>query len=89
MHRREFLRALLALPIAAELDVERLLWVPHQSVFIPAPGPITVDALEWSWFGLTEDATDAFIRPGEYFGLSRTFLKPQPDQSSDVWVNRP
>lgn len=34
--RREFLKALLATPIAATFDVERLLWVPGQMVTVPA-----------------------------------------------------
>ena len=36
MDRRGFLRALLALPIAATLDVEQMLWVPGQMVTVPA-----------------------------------------------------
>jgi hypothetical protein len=36
MHRRDFLRLLLAAPIAATLDVERLLWIPEKKIFIPA-----------------------------------------------------
>jgi hypothetical protein len=36
MDRRSFLRHLLMLPIAAQLDVERLLWVPKPLVVVPA-----------------------------------------------------
>lgn len=36
MRRRDFLRLLLASPIAATLDVERLLWVPSPLVTVPA-----------------------------------------------------
>lgn len=36
MHRRDFLRLLLATPIAMQLDVEKLLWVPgEKKIFIP------------------------------------------------------
>ena len=34
--RRTFLRALLALPIAATFDVEKLLWVPKAIITVPA-----------------------------------------------------
>ena len=34
--RRQFLRTLLALPIATTLDVERLLWVPSPIITVPA-----------------------------------------------------
>lgn len=38
MNRRDFLKYLLATPIAAELDVEKLLWVPgEKKIFIPEP----------------------------------------------------
>lgn len=33
--RRQLLRTLLAAPIAATLDVEKLLWVPGQMVTVP------------------------------------------------------
>lgn len=36
MTRRELLRLLLAAPIAATLDVEKLLWTPGQMVTVPA-----------------------------------------------------
>lgn len=35
MHRRDFLRLLLSTPIAATLDVEKLLWVPSTQVVVP------------------------------------------------------
>jgi hypothetical protein len=34
--RRTFLRMLLATPIAMELDVEKLLWVPRPMITVPA-----------------------------------------------------
>lgn len=37
MKRRDLLRYLLAAPIAATLDVEKLLWVPgEKAIFIPS-----------------------------------------------------
>lgn len=35
--RRAFLRSLLALPIAAQVDLEKLLWTPGGLVSVPAP----------------------------------------------------
>lgn len=34
--RRALLRSLLALPIAATVDVEQLLWIPGQQIVVPA-----------------------------------------------------
>lgn len=40
MKRRDFLRFLLATPIALQLDVEKLLWVPgEKTIFLPPPPP--------------------------------------------------
>jgi hypothetical protein len=36
VNRRAFLRSLLALPIAATFDVEKLLWIPGQMVVVPS-----------------------------------------------------
>lgn len=36
MTRRGLLKALLMLPVAATLDVEKLLWIPGQMVTVPA-----------------------------------------------------
>jgi hypothetical protein len=45
MDRRTFLRHLLALPIAAQLDVERLLWVPKSIITVPALPRISFDEI--------------------------------------------
>lgn len=38
MNRRDFLKYLLATPIAYQLDVEKLLWVPgEKTIFLPSP----------------------------------------------------
>jgi hypothetical protein len=34
MKRRDFLKYLLATPLATELDVEKLLWVPNKKIFV-------------------------------------------------------
>ena len=39
MNRRDLLRLLLATPIAATLDVEKLLWVPKPIITVPARVP--------------------------------------------------
>lgn len=41
MHRRDFLKLLLSAPIAYELDIEKLLWVPgKKTIFLPTPKKI-------------------------------------------------
>src|SRR5258708_2049208 len=38
MHRRSFLHFLLATPLAAVIDYEKLLWIPgEKTIFIPSP----------------------------------------------------
>jgi hypothetical protein len=79
MTRRHLLRALLALPIAATLDVEQLLWTPGQMVVVPGRGP---------WFGLAEanEILKAIYLPAvrEMFNRSTVLLsllsnEPVPD----------
>lgn len=36
MDRRDFIKYLLATPIAAELDIEKLLWQPTKTIWIPS-----------------------------------------------------
>jgi len=56
MHRRDFLRFLLTAPIAAQLDVEKLLWVPgEKTIFIPEP-QITVAGINRATFKLWRNA---------------------------------
>jgi hypothetical protein len=41
MNRRDFLKLLLSAPIAYELDIDKLLWVPGQkTIFLPSPKKI-------------------------------------------------
>jgi hypothetical protein len=42
MNRRTLLKLLLTTPIAATLDVEKLLWTPKQMIFIPSPKQVEV-----------------------------------------------
>jgi hypothetical protein len=35
--RRDFLKYLLATPIAASLDVEKMLWIPEKTIFVMPP----------------------------------------------------
>lgn len=44
--RRALLRHLLTLPLAATLDLERLLWVPGQLVTVPAMR-VPLDEITW------------------------------------------
>jgi hypothetical protein len=43
--RRSFLRSLLALPIAAQLDVERLLWRPSPIITVPGIRRVTLQEI--------------------------------------------
>jgi hypothetical protein len=46
MHRRDFLKLLLSTPVAAQLDVEKMLWVPgERTIFLPP----TIQAIDWGW----------------------------------------
>lgn len=65
--RRTFLRALLALPIAATFDVEKLLWIPRVMVTVPAlptsdVAQLLADLNRVTWQevrgGVVRDATD-------------------------------
>jgi hypothetical protein len=41
MNRRDFLKLLLSAPIAYELDIDKLLWVPgEKTIFLPPPKKI-------------------------------------------------
>jgi hypothetical protein len=41
MNRRDFLKLLLSAPIAYQLDIEKLLWVPgEKTIFLPSPKKI-------------------------------------------------
>lgn len=75
MHRRDFLRFLLAAPIAATVDVEKLLWVPgEKTIFLP-PAPVI-----WpGTYGAINGASFAFWRTqqllaAEVEGLNRKEL---------------
>lgn len=72
MTRRDLLRLLLAAPIAATLDVEKLLWVPKPIVTVPAMP---------QWCYLTKDVTLAeYQRLFNYYSsaqMERIALRPK------------
>lgn len=75
LNRRSFLRTLLALPIAATFDVEKLLWVPRQMIAVPtrAGWILRVSDDPTFGFGFTgwqASDTDAVIS-GQYLGQIR------------------
>jgi hypothetical protein len=46
MNRRDFLRYLIAAPIAAHLDVEKLLWIPgEKTIFIPSGKVLSISQI--------------------------------------------
>lgn len=49
MTRRDILRMLLAAPMAATLDVEKLLWVPGQMVSVPAMPMLIPPKPHYGW----------------------------------------
>lgn len=63
MIRRDFLKYLLATPIATQLDVEKLLWIPEKTIFIPS-----IYQFE-SIYGIPYHQTDASM--GTWLGFSR------------------
>lgn len=78
--RRDLLRILLAAPIAATVDVERLLWVPKPIIVVPAmPSPQTIKkfiyyyGVDWvKWEGLDQDHSVIYgfgpnLPPGKVF----------------------
>lgn len=52
--RRSFLKSLLALPIAATLDVEKLLWVPKPIITVPALPSIHYPVKQYLYLRATE-----------------------------------
>lgn len=66
--RRSFLRHLLALPIAAQLDVEKLLWVPKPIVVVP--GGISQAALNEITFRiLMPGIVDSFFKASPFLSV--------------------
>lgn len=46
MNRRDFLKFLIATPIAAHLDIEKLLWIPgEKTIFLPSDGFISISEI--------------------------------------------
>lgn len=51
MNRRDLLKLLLAAPIAATLDVEKLLWVPKPIIVVPAMSAIHIPVGTLMYYG--------------------------------------
>jgi hypothetical protein len=48
MNRRDFLKLLLSAPIAYELDIDKLLWIPgKKTIFLPPPKKILTITEIW------------------------------------------
>lgn len=84
--RRDFLKYLLATPLAMELDVEKLLWVPKPIITVPEL-PITLwgipyhqtDATIGSWLGLDHS---------RIMGISKAFNEKYPELDFSPLVNQ-
>lgn len=50
-NRRDFLKILLSTPIAATLDVEKLLWVPDKTIIVLPPNAVfNFDQIMWETY---------------------------------------
>lgn len=72
--RRALLRSLLALPIAATFDVEKLLWVPGQMIAVP-PVPFVA---EIQFHRISLDAMNAVVKENFLPHIPDLFLKDDP-----------
>lgn len=79
MNRRDLLKYLLATPIAATLDTEKLLWVWDKKIFVPSQKQI--DFLNGtrpiSLYGIPYHQCTGFT--GTWLGISRANAKEQLD----------
>lgn len=66
MTRRDLLRLLLAAPIAASLDVEKLLWVPKPIVVVPAMPKLMFHRDAFAMVAAALDIGDVFTIEGRY-----------------------
>lgn len=58
MRRRDFLRLLLASPLAATVDVEQLLWTPKPIIVVPAmPRTGTIGAIDRATFSFWRNSS--------------------------------
>lgn len=64
--RRDFLRYLLATPLAMTLDVEQLLWVPSPRIVVPGLRSVTLEEIN----RITVETL--------YPGILETFFAPSP-----------
>lgn len=91
MNRRDFIKYLLATPIAVNLDIEKLLWVPEKTIFLPPIADslyIVLHPDQYDFYmslaGLPYHAPDPDATVGTWLGINRS-TTPQfkPD-----WRNR-
>lgn len=71
MTRRDLLKILLTAPIAATLDVEKLLWVPSPIITVPALPTLSIGeivALEWEKV-IKRCSIDLFNRDDVFFKM--------------------
>lgn len=74
MLRRDFLRLLLASPLAMNVDVERFLWVPNPRIVVPAM-PLSLygvpyhcfDGSTRQWLGFIRAAPSLFERDDMFY----------------------
>jgi len=70
MNRRDFLKFLLTTPIAATMDLEKLLWVPKPIIVVPAmPRALTMNQiLEAELNRITPRIMRLFERDNMFYG---------------------
>lgn len=81
-NRRDFLKILLATPVAATYDFEQLLWVPKPMVVVPATNiPPQIWLYDYGKLFVFADAHGKFIYGNNYKDVDK-ILK-------DVWYKYP
>lgn len=69
MNRRDFLKFLLAAPVAAELDIEKLLYVPKPMIVVPEFKTFisTSDIIAIEWERMMPKIKDLFERDDFFY----------------------
>lgn len=73
--RRSFLRLMLAAPIAATVDVEKLLWVPKPIITVPADYGIWVGAINKASFTFWRNQQVSDLLEHKIYTLKETVLR--------------
>ena len=86
MNRRDFLRYLLATPIAAEFDIEKLLWVKEKTIFVSSVLPVSL-------YGIPYHQTNGSI--GTWLGFERSLIPeiksvyiPSSGRLDSEWIKK-